>query len=78
VEWGLLAPELAVNPRETVATAAMAAIRFPNTMRVVSPQGSAFRESALRMSDAFVDSQLQFIAGIGRGLWPICVIVLSQ
>ena len=50
VVCGLFAPELAVNPSETTAMAAIAAIRFPNTIRSVSPQGPRSVNSHSRMS----------------------------
>jgi hypothetical protein len=54
----VLAPAVAVNPREIMATAAMAAIRFPNIIRFVSPWGLEFVNSHSRMSDAFLNSPL--------------------
>jgi hypothetical protein len=47
VACGLSAPALTINPIEIVAVAAIAAIRFPNTIRLVSPLGSAFCEFAM-------------------------------
>src|ERR1035441_5429763 len=68
--WRLLAPELAVNPRETVAMAAMAAIRFPNIIRVISPRGQSAVNPHMRMSFRFLDSHDQFIAGLSAGSGP--------
>jgi hypothetical protein len=72
--------EVVLVARKTAATAASAAIRLFKAMRMVSPQGSAISESALRMSFAFLDSHIQFIVpatAAPLALCHFCVTVTS-